>query len=363
MAIAVASQSSDYKVLQGRTECDGNGSNLATSFLSSGPFGMTELVVGDFNHADPYTIHPRVSNGNVSSNYTIEWTQSRGFCPIGAPGVNGEINTLGEGGRILDVYDIELFAGTQYRVSLAEWGDADIHMALFQNPASNEFWTDRYQSLWELTDPTPSHVFTAPTTDVYGLVVFGNGMGDYVTGGTGTYQLDIERINDCYLEPSGACSWIDNYPYDFSFDAAGYWAVVGVTPGDGDDEEDSGVFTACDGEGTLLAASGYIEGADFVVGDFNHNAAGTYHARVTYGDSNEPFTTDSDRGNTPSEDMFPHDTVVEGFFGDFGTECQYIKVWDVYLEAEKRTRSASPEVGPTTSGWRFSTIRGAATTG
>ncbi len=299
---------------------------------ASGYYGRTEIIVGDFNHADPYTVHPRIDLGTISENFTIEWTQSPSILPIGAPGIASEINTLGEGGNVVEVYDLELFAGTQYRVTFGETGDADIHVALFQNSGSGEFWTDRYQSLWELTDPTAGHVFTAPASDVYGLVVFGNGMGNYITGGTGTYGLTIEVYNDCYLEPSGACSWIDNHPYDFSFDANGYWAVVGVTPGDGDDK-DIRVFTECDGEGTLLAASGYIEGADFVIGDFNHVAPGAYHARVTYGDTNEPFTIDTDRGNSPSEDMFPHDTVVEGFFGDFGTECDHIKIWDVYLEA------------------------------
>ncbi|RLA01392.1 MAG: hypothetical protein DRQ47_08125, partial [Gammaproteobacteria bacterium] len=343
VAMAVASHPTDYKLLALYTECDKNGTYLADSFDQySGP-GTTEIIVGDFNHASPYTVHPVISNGDLNLDYTFQWDDGPGYFPVGEPGVTGEINTTTTGCDIVDVYDLSLGVGTQYRVKFLESGDADIHVALFRNPSVTEYWAGRDQSVWELSDPTMSHLFTAPVNDNYGLVVFGN-----VMGGSGTYLLQIEPYNDCTLIPSETCINLMNNPADLSFDADGYWAAVGVTPSEGDDKDIS-VFTECDGEGTLLAASGYISGADFVVGDFNHNAAGTYYARVTYGVPDVMYSFDSDRGNSPAADMLPLDTVVEGELGDLRTECQMLKIWDVFLSAGETyqiglTRSGSADI-------------------
>ena len=56
---------------------------------------------------------------------------------------------------------------------------------------------------------------------------------------------------------------------------------MGVVPSSPDDK-DIYLYPSC-GTGSLLATSTGTDGTDFIVGDFNHNAIGTYYPQVTYG--------------------------------------------------------------------------------
>ncbi len=283
--------------------------------------------MGDFHHASTTTVYPTIGCGDVGADYMFQWTEGPVELPVGAPGVFGTINTTTTDTDIIDIYDLALDAGVDYRVKFMEGGNADVQVALFVNSANAEYWQGRDNSAWELSDPTDSYVFTAPVTDIYGLVVFGDEID-----GSSTYSLEIERYDDCTPLPTESCVTSVGYPLDFSFDAGGYWAAVGVVPSEGDDK-DIHVYTGCDGEGTQLTGSQYLFGADFVVGDFNHVAGGTYNARILFGDPDALYSFDSDRGISAPEDMFPLNTMVEGALGNFGIDCRQLRIWDVFLEA------------------------------
>lgn len=105
-----------------------------------------------------------------------------------------------------------------------------------------------------------------------------------------------------------------------------YWTVVGVAPSAGDDK-DIAVYTS--GYGTLLASSQGTVGTDFVVGDFNHNALGTYQPYVSYGNTTAPFVTEWDAG----ADAITVNTDMPGSVGGSGGNCGLVKVWDVFLVA------------------------------
>jgi hypothetical protein len=78
----------------------------------------------------------------------------------------------------------------------------------------------------------------------------------------------------------------------------------------------------------LLAQAGASSGASFIVGDFNHNAMGTYYARVMEGEQYEAFSVQLDNDSQ----SYVLNTVMEGSFLGTNYECGFIKIWDVYLE-------------------------------
>jgi len=64
---------------------------------------------------------------------------------------------------------------------------ADVRLALFRNPGSGTYWTDRFQAVWEYS-ASGNYTYTAPAYDWYGLVVFPN-----VRGTAGTYTIRISN--------------------------------------------------------------------------------------------------------------------------------------------------------------------------
>ena len=76
---------------------------------------------------------------------------------------------------------------------------------------------------------------------------------------------------------------------DFSFSQiAAFWTVVAVMPQPTDDK-DITLYSNC-ASGSILATSTGTSGADFIVGDFNHNAAGTFYPETSYGSQTDPYT-------------------------------------------------------------------------
>jgi hypothetical protein len=70
-------------------------------------------------------------------------------------------------------------------------------------------------------------------------------------------------------------------------------------------------------------------GTDYVIGDFNHNAQGTYYPMATYGASPANYVLEWDSG----PDIFPIGPSVDGTVGGVSGACDLVKVWDVFLEA------------------------------
>ena len=138
-AILMLPKPTDTKGLYLYSECDKGGTDLAAS-APAFP-GTTMLIVGDLNHAEPHPVYPVVFDGSADQNYLLQWKDGPNYCPVGGPGVSGVINTTSTGCNLLEVYDIELQGGLDYRVRFYETGDADIHVALYRNLDGDvEYW-------------------------------------------------------------------------------------------------------------------------------------------------------------------------------------------------------------------------------
>jgi len=336
-AVAVASDVGENTNLAMYTQCDQNGSFLTST---GGYYGDTGVIVGDFNHNPPGMYYP-VLIGKEFTWHTIEWEGGADIFSVGTPPLYGVMGGVGGDCNLVSIYDVYLVANTSYRFNFDKDGAADVRLALFRNPGSGQYWTQNLNSAWTLSAPNTYALYTAPQTDWYGLAVWANERGE-----EGWYSVNAELLGDCYELPSGECQTHESYPSDYAYQSLGYWSVVGVVPDEGDDK-DIEVWTACDGDGTLLANSVEMEGADFVVGDFNHNADGEYYARVSYGSYESEYLVQCDTGHEPGEDILPHNFLVEGIVG--GDACSYFKIWDVYLEAGHTymvgfTRSGSADV-------------------
>ena len=71
-------------------------------------------------------------------------------------------------------------------------------MALYRNLNGDaEYWGGRPYDDWEVSNPITGYVFTAPASDVFGLVIFGK-----TINGSGTYSVEIERYDDCAPLPT-----------------------------------------------------------------------------------------------------------------------------------------------------------------
>jgi len=143
-----------------------------------------------------------------------------------------------------------------------------------------------------------------------------------------TLTLTATSANaQCTALSAGDCRLETNHPKDFAFNQSKtYWMVVGVVPSENDDK-DIYLFDDCM-TGWGLAGSTGINGTDFVVGDFNHNAPGTYYPQSLYGDTLAAYNVYWNEGGI----AFPIGIPVEETLAGSGSGCNMIRVWDVFLE-------------------------------
>ena len=147
-----------------------------------------------------------------------------------------------------------------------------------------------------------------------------------VIGTLPVFTAPPARAQCTALNP-GDCRLETHHPKDFAFtQSKTYWTVVGVVPSQGDDK-DIYLFDGCV-TGWGLAGSTGISGTDFVVGDFNHNALGTYYPQSLYGDTMATYNVYWNEGGI----VFPIGIPVEEVLGGSGAECNMIHVWDMFLE-------------------------------
>ncbi|UCG51765.1 MAG: hypothetical protein JSW58_16590 [Candidatus Latescibacterota bacterium] len=321
--VAVVPDMLDDKTLKLYTACDGGGTYLGGS--STGGPGDTELVVGDFNHNTTGTYFARVSDGQIHIPFTIGWESGPDLFSV--PGeVTGTIEETGENCAQARIWDVHFEAGKEYEIRFDGWGEKAPHLALFRNPGTSEYWGGRQDAEWELSGSV-YHYYTAPQDDWYGLVVFANSRSESSSG----YQILIQEMGDCVPITSGECMSFSGWPREFSYQQTDdYWSIVGVSVSDGDSKQLS-IRTACDLKGTNLASS-VTSNTGFIVGDFNHNALGTYYPSVTDNDQTATYTIQCDIGTDPLEDVFPIDELVAGSVGGTSGQCGLVRIWDIYLE-------------------------------
>jgi hypothetical protein len=336
-AVAAAPSSGDEKSLRIRSQCDYTATD--TPIAESTPaVGETQLLVGDFNHATlPTTLFADVDGGDPYAQYTIEWEDGNDVFYMNSA-LSGSVGGVSGDCNLVKMWDIFIEGGKTYQAWFSRLsGNADLRLRLFRNPSSGAYFADESMAEWKV-NTTGWTYGPLPTTDWYGLAVYANKGGE-----SGTYELSFEEVNDCDEIPHMACIESQGNAKDFHMGALSnsYWLAVGVLPSDGDDKDIS-VYSTCDGGDPLLGESVGVDGADFVVADFNHPpmpsptpsmdpTANNWYPRVTYGSTTAPYSVSCDLGNVPAEDVFPHDVMVQGVVAGPAGDCGMLKIWDIYL--------------------------------
>jgi|GEM_PF-3253349 len=315
-AVAVNPAPGDDKDMRVYTD---DGSTLLAS--STGTQG-TDFVVGDFNSNPLGYYQPYVSYGGANTPFVVEWDDGADTITLGSD-IYGSVGGPNGNCGLVRMWDVYLQAGTTYRFALTQTsGAADIRMSFFRNPTTGAYWAGRYSSTFELTAGSVQS-FTAPASDYYGVVVFNNSAGSP----SGTYDLRVQEAPVAMA--SGGCLSYSTSPKMFSIDQENvYWTGVAVNPS-GSDDKDIVMYSDPDGLGSPLAYSMGTQGTDFIVGDFNSNALGTYYPRIQYGNISAPYVVEWDDG----PDWITPGTPVSGAVGGGSGSCGLIQVWDLYMNA------------------------------
>ena len=174
---------------------------LAGSFAATG----VDFAVGNFNIGHTPVVIPgsgagygvRVFRSSGAGTASVEWddnpnTIARDCGTGGGCGAKSGNNWTG----ILDVWDVYLFAHTNYRFDFTREGQADIRLLLFGSVGtSGTFFAPRSARLFETT--AASEVFSAPATAWYGVVLVNE------DGLPGTYTVRVVTTGQTDVEGSG----------------------------------------------------------------------------------------------------------------------------------------------------------------
>ena len=315
--VAVNPSGTDDKDIAVYPNAAGFGSPLASSTGTTG----TDFVVGDFNHNAAGAYYSRVSQGATNADYVTDWESGTDAISLGTD-VSGAVGGGAGGCGLIQVSDVFLTEGQQYRFLLLASGGADIRMSLFRNPSNGTYWAGRGSAEFEAGN-ADGRTYTAPATDWYGVVVFNNSPGSPA----GSYTLRVREMPASLTDAE--CLLSSPVPRLFTWTQSNpYWSAVAINP-TGTDDKDVWVFDNPDGLGFPLGYSTGTGGTDFVVGDFNHNGAGTYYPMATGGASPADYVMEWDNG----PDMFLIGPTVAGMVGGDGGNCGLVRTWDVFLEA------------------------------
>ena len=199
--VAVTPDPTDDKDIYLYPQCYA-GDVIASSTQISG----TDFIVGDFNHNTAGTYYASTLFGTETDPYTVEWISGGDVFPISTwvwEYMGGSPSPC----SLVNVWDIFLEEGVEYRVDLEVNDPPDILLSLFRNPGVEEYWAGRGDSEWEIDENTPTFVYVPPVTDWYGLVAFPSEAASY---GKGTL-ITIEKLNDCIALDPGDCIYTPMY--------------------------------------------------------------------------------------------------------------------------------------------------------
>lgn len=293
-------------------ECAANllGSSTATTGV--------DFVVGDYNHnpvSEEVTVVNRFSGSQTA---TMEWDGGKEQVYVNGPYTQRNTST----NDVLEAWDIALIAGRTYTFEFIT-SAANCKLLLFRNPANAPFWAARSSRVFETST---TGTYTAPATDVYGLVVVND------DGVTGLYSFRVKTCVTPVPLTSGSVVTINLPQTTYSFaQAPPYWSVVGVRQpsSDWDIGAYSGVgagpYPAC--LTTILASSTQASGTDFIIGDFNQNPTGTYYVDA-FPNSGSALTAALEWDGGPDQ-VFVNGPIVSRNTGP----TDVLEVWDVNLTA------------------------------
>lgn len=283
---------------------------LASSQL---PGQEIDFVVGDFNHNNPGQDHIQLTKASGSGQYVLAYESGNEMLfPDGVERA-GSWNDY----NVVRTYDVPLIAGETIGFELdIDTAQLDLGMALFRSSGST-YYAGRAAAVWEEDDwpggLSESYVYTVPTTDVYGLVIWANSEVD------GAFSVQIGPTISTLAEATPSTNFLDLSLYRY-VPYANYWAVSGTRPG-----PNTNVRLQLYQESTfqtLLATSGAYPGVEFIAADYNPGFS-TDYLRVVRQTGVNSYATEWEQG----EDLLAG--FEDGNWGA-GHVC---KVWDAHLVA------------------------------
>jgi hypothetical protein len=292
---------------------------LATSAYGA---GVVDITMGDFDFSPLgwYFGYPHIfSGGNTCQ---VQFTSTTGFINVNDNPLTGT-TVAADVAQSRDVY---LTGGRTYAFTFSP-SLPGLTMLLFANVGGGAYFTGRSGAV---ISSTTSTTYTAPVTGWYGVVVVNDGAV------AASYQIGV---SDCLAvtalsnDVSVGTGTADNAYFSFN-QVTNYWTAVAVRnpvlDWDIVASQDNVISPAPACATIPLASSGTLPPTmDFIVGDFNHNAFGTYYVRAhqfTAGPA-DPATVEWDSG---SDFIFPNDNN-QTIRATGPTDL--IGCWDIYLAA------------------------------
>jgi hypothetical protein len=283
--------------------------------------GAVDLVVGDFN-TTPFGWSfalPAVFSG--AGNCQVQNTGSEGYIGINDDPILYNVTSS----TVAQMHDVHLVAGHTYAIYFSI-PNPGLTMLLFANTGGGAYFAGRAAAVLSTTTST---TYTAPVTGYYGIAVVNDGAT------SNAYSLGV---GDCsQVTPLANGSFQNGFTRNsyFSFHQTdAYWTAVAVrnTYVDWDltvnADSVSSPMPAC--ATTPLATSSLVPPAvDFVVGDFNHDAPGTYYVHA------HQYTTGSVNPGQVQWDSGPDLILPDSHYGVGRTTSisDLIGCWDVRLTA------------------------------
>ncbi len=318
------------------------GTSLGTSWPScaanvlanstNGSTWFTDFVVSDFHHATTggsYVLNAQqYTSTPLRSTYT--WLDQGGGSIV-ANAAGGQSFSFARG-EIVKAFDLALNAGETYTFSMQPYTPSfpsNSHLLLFRNTGSGAYWAGRSSAVLDLANGATSVTYTAPATDVYGVVIADDGNG-------GDQGAVTTSVRSCPGTVALANNGVQTTPvagwYTFA-PIVHYWTAVGVRSTspwimEVDSLGTGGAPGVC--FSTSLATSTAVSKVSFVVGDMNTgaNPLHTYYARAAgYAQSGMAAGTVQWTGTSQSLGVNSAPTARTA------TASRVLETWDVYLYA------------------------------
>lgn len=308
---------------------DCHGPSLGVSDYFNAP--MVDFVVGDFNFntTGTYYAWPHTWYGEGSGTGTVLWDRSEGMLVMN----DGSVVHATGPEQFLQIWDAYLVAGQSYTFTLFPM-ETGVRLLLFRNPAAGTYWAPRLDAEFAMgtTERYVTRDYTAPTSGWYGVAVVND------EGVTGAYALRFGSCGTPTALTSGAVvanSLLDNV-YSFA-QAAPYWTAIGARSAGAWEITGGGttfglIYPSCVDWVAGSTSGGLLPigtRAPVVVGDFNHNAPGTYYSRLgASGDPPGTATVEWDSGMDLITAGAPATVRSTG-------PDDVLEAWDCWLEPQK----------------------------
>lgn len=275
MAVGLRSETADWDIAVASATASNfpacTGAALAFSSTALVPY--IDFVVSDFHHAatgGTYYVDARQYDPAPRTSVPLVWS---GSAEVIVPNSMSTPTYVLRQGAPLTCFEVSLTAGVTYEIALFAPQADNLSLHVFRNSGSGAYWASRGSAVASVTASSYATTYTAPATDVYGIVV----VNDSPTADREFKPL----VRHCpapvaLLNATPQSSLYSMFHYFRQPNP--YWGAVGVRSVV---DWDMRVFQTGTGGGmgscftNPLASSTQPSGVDFVVGDFNAGANST----------------------------------------------------------------------------------------